>query len=707
MTIVAAIILLFAASCNTNDESKNKEDMSKNPLLVEFDTPFGVPPFDKIKNKHFLPAFKEAMAQHNQEIEEIIKNPDAPNFKNTVEALDFSGELLNNVEMIFDGIKEPHTNDSLNAISKEISPLLSKHRDEIYLNQDLFKRVKEVYDNRDKENLSGEEAMLLDKTYKGFVRNGANLPEEKRNRLKEINKKLSALSIEFGDNVLSETNDFKLVIDKEEDLDGLPENVIHTAQETAESKGEKGKWVFTLAKPSMIPFLTYAKNRSLREKIYKAYINRANNDNANDNKNVIKEIINLRIEKAKLLGYENYAAYIIEKNMAATPENVFQLLNETWEATLPVVKKEAEELQKMIDKEGGKFKLASWDWWYYSEKLRKEKYSLDEEALRPYFTLENTYKGVFLMAQKLFGITFTPLKDFPVYHPEVTAYEVKEADGTHLAIYYVDSYPRDSKRSGAWMTSFRKQSRIKGKDISPVIINVTNVSRPAGNKPALLSVDEVETVFHEFGHALHGMLSNCKYFSLSGTSVPRDFVEFPSQVIENWAFEPELLKQYAFHYETGEVIPDSLIQKLKNSSKFNNGFATAEYTAAALLDMNWHTLKEPVADLDVNQFENKILSGVGLIPEVISRYRTTYFQHIFSGGYAAGYYVYQWSQVLDADAFEAFKETSLFDKETAKKYRENILAKGNTDDPMNLYKAFRGREPKADAFLKRLGFTNK
>ena len=655
-------------------------------------------------NKHYMPAFKEAMKVHKEEIDVIVNNKEEATFENTIAAIDYSGDLLNQVSSVFFPIKSADTNDSITAIAKEVSPLLSKHRDDIALNEGLFQRVNSVYDKKDEIDLNTEQSMLLKKIYERFVRGGANLPEEKKARFREINEKLSMLSLQFGDNILNENNSFELIIENEEDLSGLPESSIIGGKESAEAKGYEGKWLFSLHKPSLIPFITYADKRELREKIYKGYINRGDNNNEFDNKKIVKEIANLRVEKANLLGYESHADFILENNMAETPDKVFELLNQIWEAALPTVKKEAEEIQAMIDKEGNDFKLESWDWWYYSEKIRKEKYDLDEEALRPYFQIENVREGMFLLAKNLYGITFEPIKDFPVYHEDALAYEVKEADGSHIGIFYVDPFPRESKRGGAWMTSFRKQSRIKGNDISPVIMNVTNFSKPTGDKPALLSFEEVTTMFHEFGHGLHGLLSNCTYTNLSGTSVPRDFVELPSQIMENWASEPEMLKLYAKHYETGEVIPDELIEKIQKSSHFNQGFITAEYTAAAILDMHWHTMTEVDENLDVNAFETKVLNEIGLIPEVISRYRSTYFAHIFSGGYSSGYYVYLWAAVLDADAFEAFKETSLFDKETATSLRENIISRGSTDEAMNLYRAFRGKDPSMDPLLKRRGF---
>ncbi len=696
--------LLILGACNQNNEKKT--DMN-NPLLVEkFDTPFQVPPFSKIKNKHYLPAFKEAMKIQKEEIDAIVNNPDEPTFENTLVALDNSGELLNRVSNIFFNLKSADTNDSINQIAKEVSPLLSQHRDDIALNEGLFKRVKTVYDKQESLNLNTEQKMLLKKVYENFVRGGANLTGEQKERFREINKKLSMLTLKFGENLLNENNAFELVIDNEKDLAGLPEAVVSGAKETAEAKGYKDKWVFTLQKPSLIPFLTYSKKRDLREKIYKAYVNRGDNNNENDNKDIIKQIVNLRVERANMLGFKTHADFILDKNMAKKPENVFELMNKVWEPAIKTAKQEAADIQEMINKEGDNFKLEPWDWWYYSEKIRKERYDLDEEALRPYFKLENVRNGMFLLANKLYGITFTELKDVPVYHKDALVFEVKDADGSHIGIYYADYFPRESKKGGAWMTSFTKQSRIKGKDVKPIIMNVTNFSKPTGDKPALLSFEEVETMFHEFGHALHGLLSDCTYNTLSGTSVARDFVELPSQIMENWASEPEMLKFYAKHYETGEVIPDELIQKIQNSRQFNQGFITVEYTAAAFLDMYWHTLTEKNDSTDVNKFEKEVAEKIGLIPEIEFRYRSTNFAHIFSGGYSSGYYGYQWAAVLDADAFQAFKETGdIFNKDVATSFRNNILARGGTDDPMDLYVKFRGRKPTPDALLKRLGFS--
>jgi len=674
----------------------------ENPFFSEFDTPFHVPPFDKIKEEHYLPAFIEGIEQHNKEIEAIANNPEPPTFENTIEALEKSGALLRRVSNVFDVLNASMTNERMQEIAKKVAPLRSKHWDDIYLNEKLFKRIKTLYEQRDKLNLTREQRTLLEKYYKDFVKGGANLDKEKKARLREINQELSLLTLKFGENILKENNRFELIIEKKEDLEGLPQSVIDAAAETAKERGYKGKWVFTLHKPSMIPFLTYSAKRELREKIFKAYINRGNHNDKLDNKKILLKIVALRLERAKLLGYKTHAHYVLEDNMAKTPENVYKLLDKVWKPALERAKKEAEELQKMIYKEGKNFKLQPWDWWYYAEKLKKEKYDFDDSVLRPYFKLENVLKGAFYVANKLYGLQFIERDDIPKYHPDVRVFEVKDADGSHIGILYTDYYPRASKRGGAWMNSFRKQSRIGGKEIRPVVTNNGNFSKPVGDKPSLLSVEEVLTLFHEFGHALHGLLSNCTYPTLSGTSVPRDFVELPSQIMENWALEPEVLKVYAKHYKTGEVIPQELIDKLKKAKLFNQGFATVEYLAAAYLDMDWHTLTE-VKDIDPLKFEEESMKRIGLIPEIVVRYRSPYFLHIFSGGYSAGYYSYIWAEVLDADAFEAFKEKGLFDKETAQSFRKNILEKGGTEDPMVLYKRFRGAEPKVEPLLKRRG----
>ncbi len=690
-------LLLFIAgllcSCLKQEE---------NPFFSEFDTPFQVPPFDKIQEEHYLPAFKEGMEQQNMEIEAIVNNPETPTFENTIEAIESTGSLLRKGGSVFGVLNGSMTNDNMQNIAREIAPLRSKHRDNIRLNEKLFQKIKAVYEQKDKLDLKTEQNTLLVKYYKDFVRSGANLDEEKKTRLKEINQEISILTVKFGENVLKENNRFEMVIDKKEDLAGLPQAVITGAAEAAKEREYEGKWVFTIHKPSMIPFLQYSENRALREKIFKAYINKGNNNDELDNKDNLAKIATLRVERANLLGYKTHADYVLENNMAKKPENVYKFLEQLWKPALKMAKKEAKELQEMISKEGHDFKLQPWDWWYYSGKLKKAKYALDEEMLRPYFKLENARDGAFSVAGKLYGIQFIEREDIPKYHEDARVFEVKEADGSHIGILYTDYFPRASKRGGAWMNSFRKQSRLHGKEIYPVITNNGNFSKPTGGKPALISSEEVLTLFHEFGHGLHGLLSDCTYNRLSGTSVSRDFVEVQSQIMENWAFEPEVLKMYAKHYETGEVIPQELIDKLKKASHFNQGFVTVEYLAASFLDMDWHTLAE-AKELDADEFEEASLNKIGLIPEIIVRYKSPYFGHIFSGGYASGYYSYIWAEVLDADAFQAFKETSLFDQKTAQSFRENILERGGTEDPMVLYKRFRGAEPKVEPLLKKRG----
>jgi peptidyl-dipeptidase Dcp len=580
--------------------------------------------------------------------------------------------------------------------------MMSAHRNWIGLNQDLFGKIKSVYDNRESFDLDAEQLRLVEKYYRDFERNGAALPEEKREELKKINEELSMLSLEFGENLLAETNDFKLVIDNKEDLVGLPEGLIFAAADAAKQNGMEGKWVFTLHKPSWIPFITYSPKRELREKLYKAMYHRGDNDNENDNKETIAKIVKLRDKRAKLLGYTNYAEYVIDNNMAKTPETVIDFLHKVWTPALEVAKAERDEMQKMIDAEGGNFKLQSWDWWYYAEKLRKQKFDLDEEEIKPYLSLDNVREGIFMVANKLYGLTFEERTDIPVYHEEVKAYEVKEADGSHLSILYIDSYPRPGKRGGAWCGAMRSGAYENGEKIYPVVYIVTNFTRPTGDKPALLTWDETNTFFHEFGHALHNFFADGHYRRTS-RDVPRDYVELPSQIMEHWAAYPEVIKEYAKHYETGEPMPDELIKKIENSGHFNQGFATVEYVAASLLDLDYHTTTD-VDNLDVNKFEEEAMNKIGLIDEIIPRYRSTYFSHIFSGGYSAGYYVYMWAEQLDCDAFNAFKESGdIYNQELAAKFRKYCLSENGMGDGMEQYLKFRGQEPTIDALLENRG----
>lgn len=696
--IVLSIAGALLASCGTGDKPSD----SMNPFFEAYNTPFEVPPFDKIKNEHFAPALREGMRLHQEEIDAIVNNPEEATFSNTIEAMEKSGELLARVSIVFSNLNSANTNDELQAIAREMAPELSKHSDNINLNEKLFHRVKHVWENKDSFGLNAEQHKLLEKSYKSFVRNGANLNESDKEKLREINSRLSVLSLQFGQNVLAETNAFKLIIDNEADLAGLPQELRDVAFQDAETAGEEDKWLFTLQNPSVMPFLQYAENRELRKQIWEAYKNRGDQANDKNNNEILIEMANLRLQKANLLGYANHADYVLEESMAKNVDNVYKLLNQLWEPALAKAKQERDEMQAMIAAEGKDFKLEPWDWRYYEEKLRKQKFDLDEQEVKPYFALDKVQEGVFMVVNKLFGLTFAEIKNIPSYHPEAKAYEVKEADGTHVGVLYMDFHPRASKRGGAWMTSYRPQNTVNGERKAPVISIVCNFSKPTGNAPALLTFDEVTTFFHEFGHALHGLLSNVQYKSLAGTAVPRDFVELPSQIMENWATEPEVLKQYAIHYQTGEVIPDALIEKLKNSGTFGQGFGTTEYLAASLLDLDYHSQTSPI-QMDAKTFENVSMEKIGLIGEIIPRYRSTYFQHIFSGGYSSGYYSYIWSGVLDTDAFQAFKETQLFNQEKALSFRKEILERGGTDEPMSMYVNFRGSEPKIDALLKKRG----
>jgi peptidyl-dipeptidase Dcp len=679
---------------------KNKMN---NPFFQEWKTPFGTPPFSEIKNEHFMPAYEEGMKQQVAEVEEIINNKEKPTFKNTIEAFEKSGKLFTKVNNVFNALNGANTNDTIQAIAQKTAPMISKHFDEIYLNEKFFDRVKTIYQEKDKLNLTTEQKVVLEHYYKDFVRGGANLNNEAKEKFKKINEQLSLLGVKFGENILKETNAVGLVIDNKEDLAGLPEGVIQGAAETAKGKGLEGKWAFTLQRPSWTPFLQYSPKRNLREKLFKAYLTRGNNNNEFDTKKILTQMASLRVEKAALLGYKTYADFKLEINMSKNPENVYKFLNDLWKPALNKAREEVADMQKIIDTEGGNFKLQPWDWRYYSEKVRNEKYALDGEMLRPYFKLENVIKGAFGVATKLYGLKFIERKDITVYHPDVKIFEVQEANGKHLGILYTDYFPRDSKRSGAWMSEFTSQSNMEGKYISPVIYNVGNFTKPTKDKPALLSFDDVNTLFHEFGHALHYLIASSVY--PSGKRVPVDFVELPSQVMENWASDPVVLKMYAKHYKTGKPIPEALIKKIVNAGHFNQGFETVEYLAASFLDMDWHSISD-TNERDVLQFEKESLSKHALMPEIESRYQSTNFQHIFADdGYAAGYYGYVWAAVLDADAFAAFKEKNdVFDKTTAKAFR-NLLQKAGSDDPMVLYKQFRGREPKIDALLKKRGLN--
>lgn len=696
LLVLSSILLIGCGKKDANDQ------LADNPFLQEWNTPFNVPPFDKIDTSDYIPAFEEGMRQQNAEIDSIINNSEEPTFENTILAMENSGQLLNKVSAVFFNLAECMNNPAMEAIAEEIYPKLSAHEDNISLNPKLFERVKTVYDKRNTRKYTPEEYRLLEETYKGFVRGGANVPAEQQARFKAINEQLSLLTLKFGNNVLKATNDYKLVVDNVAKLEGMPEDQIAAALEAGNAdEATKGKYVFTIHLPSMEPFLMNCKDRELRHELWTAYSTRCTSGET-DNTKIIDTILNLRLERAQILGFETHAAYTLDDCMAKTPEKVFELLMQVWNPAIAKAKEEAAEYQKMIKKEGNDFKLEPWDWRYYSEQLRKEKYDLNDDIIRPYLSLDNVREGVFTVANKLYGITFKENKNLPVYHPDVVAYEVQENNKT-IAILYMDFFPRESKRSGAWMTNFREQYIDEnGENVIPVVSLVFNFTKPTGDKPSLLNFDETETFFHEFGHGLHSIFSKCRFRSLSGTNVSRDFVELPSQIMENWASQPEVLRMYAKHYKTGEVIPEELIKKIEAAGTYGQGFINTELIAASWLDMYMHNLPTHV-NIQLPEFEDQALAKIGLIPEIISRYRAPYFQHIFSGGYSAGYYSYTWAAVLDSDAFEAFKEKGLFDQETAKAFRTNVLEKGNTADPMKLYVAFRGQEPSIEPLLKNRG----
>jgi peptidyl-dipeptidase Dcp len=710
LTLLMFGILILMTACENN----TSKEMNNNPFFSEWTTPYGVPPFDKIKEDHYLPAFEIAIENQNKEIEAIVTNTEAPTFENTIAALDKSGSDLHKVSGVFFNLTEANTNERISEIEGEIAPKLANHKDNIMLNAELFNKVKQVYDQQKDLNieieigndktLSQEQKALLDFTYQEFVRGGSELNDEDQAKLRKVNEKLASLYPEFGNILQKESNSYYMLIEDENELAGLPKSVKDAAAEVAAQKGHEGAWAFTLDKPSWIPFLQYADNRDRREELYTAWMNRGKSEAFNTTP-VINEILVLRDKKAKLLGYSNFAEYAISKNMAKTPANVYSLLMGLWEPALEKSKKEAKDLQNMMNMEGVDGALQSYDWWYYTEKLRKEKYDLDENELRPYFSLEQVKKGAFELSERLYGIKFIKRTDIPVYHEDVETYEITEADGTHIGIFYVDYFPRASKRGGAWMEAYRKQSGSGDNMVTPIIVNVGNFTKPTADAPSLLSIDEVQTLFHELGHGLHGFLSNVEYQTISGTSVKRDFVELPSQIMENWAMEPELLKLYAYHYKTGELIPQELVEKIQKSSKFNQGFITTEYLAASLLDMDYHTAKN-VDEIDIETFENESMEKLGLIDAIIPRYRSNYFNHSFGGeGYAAGYYVYIWAAVLDSDAYEAFVEQGIFNRELGQSFRDNVISRGGSDDPMALFVEFRGAEPSLEPLLNKRGLN--
>jgi peptidyl-dipeptidase Dcp len=698
------ILIIVVMSVISSCKQKEKEEKPSNPFFSEYNTLFGVPPFDLIDTSHYIPAFEAGIAEEKAEIDAIVNNTEEPTFENTILPFDKSGKLLKKVGRVFYNLNGANTNDALQAIARKISPLTTQHSDDIMLNDKLFQKIKTVYENRNSGKLNDQQIRLVEKIYQDFERNGANLSDDDKEKLRALNQKLSENQLKFRENLLAETNkNFKLIIEEEKDLAGLPQGSVDAAAETAKEEGMEGKWVFTLQKPSLIPFLQYADNRDLREKIYRGYYMRGNNNDMYDNKEIIFNIANLRSEKAKLLSYDTYADFIIDKNMAKTPEKVYEFLDQVMEPALEAAISDRDEMQKIIDAEGGDFKLESWDWWYYAEKLKKQKFDLDESEIKPYFVLENVRDGMFWVANNLYGINFTKLEGMPVYHPDVEVYEATEADGSHIGILYLDYFPRPGKRFGAWCSSFRPQSYEDGKKIYPVATIVTNFTKPSGDKPALLTWDEVNTLFHEFGHSLHGLFTDGKYNRTAG-NIPRDMVELPSQIMEHWTAEPAVINYYAKHYETGEVMPQELIDKIQKSLVFNSGFNTVEYIAASVLDLDWHSLEEPT-ETDVLTFEKESMNRIHLIKEIIPRYRSTYFAHII-GGYAAGYYVYLWAEVLDSDAFEAYKESGdIFNKDIAAAFRKNILAEGGSDEGMIQYRKFRGKDPSIEGLLKKRGFA--
>lgn len=671
-----------------------------NPLLQEFKNEFGIPPFDLIKEEHYIPAFDKAIAEHEKEIELIVSNKEFPDFENTINALENSGELLSKVSRVFYNLLSAHSNDNLNKIASEISPRLSRHNDSIYLNQDLFIKIKKVYE--DKGLLNAEQQRLIQIIFDNFKLRGSLLDDKKREVLKSINEKLSSLSLKFNQNTLKETNNFKLIISDPADLEGLPEDLVELGKKQAEAEQIKDSWLFKASRENLYPFLTFSNKRSLREKIYKGYISRGKNKNSENNENLIKEMYSLRKQKANLLGFDCHADLALQNSMAETTSNVSDLLNQVWKPAKERADEEIAEMQKLIQKEGNNFKLEAWDWWFYSEKVRKEKYDFSEEDMKPFLSLENIRTAAFTTAERLFDIKFIKLSEFPKYHEEVEAYKVIDSDNNIVGIFLTDYFARPSKQGGAWMTSYRDQSKNNGIKY-PIIINVCNFPKPTKNKPSLLNFEHAITLFHEFGHALHGLLSDVTYPSLSGTSVPRDYVEFPSQMMENWIRNPEVLNEFAQHFETGEKIPEDLMNKYLNCQKFNQGFATTEYLAASFLDLAWHTSDKDVTD--IGSFEEELFNSINKPKEIDSRYGSTYFNHIFSGGYSSSYYSYMWSEVLDSSAFEVFEKNGIYDKSSGQKLKEYVYSSGNSKDLMEQFIRFNGKEPDPKRLLEKRGLV--
>jgi len=694
--------MILSACADNGGPAASTISGHENPLLADWHTEFNVPPFDLIQSSDYLPAFREAMEMETAEVAAIVDNPEPPTFENTIEALEMSGKMLTRVGRVFGAVNGANTNDTLQETARTLAPERAAHSTDIILNADLFARVEAVWDQRDELDLNPEQEKLLEETHKGFVRAGADLTGEAKARMREINSELAELTTAFGENVLAETNAYELHVSDTVDLGNLPRNLVALAAEEARTRGHDSGWSFTLQRPSINPFLESSPNRELRRDIFMGYAMRGDNDNANDNKEILARIAALRAEAAELRGYATHADYIISDNMAETPERVMDFLMQVWEPALEVAKRERDDMQALMNEEGVEGELEAWDWRHYTEKVRKARFDLDPQELLPYFEVGAVRDGVFMVANRLYGITFHERNDLPKWHPDQQVFEVREADGSHLGVLYMDFFARPSKRGGAWMNSLSKQGRL-GEETYPIVTTNFNFAAPSGGGPALITFDNALTLAHECGHALHGLLSDVTYESLGGTSVARDFVEFGSQIMENWMGEPEVLRMYAKHYETGEVLPDEYIEKLQASGTFNQGFATVEYVAASLLDMAWHTLTEPV-EYDARAFEAAEMNQIGLIKQIIPRYRSTYFTHIFSGGYSAGYYVYLWAEVLDKDAFQAFKETGdLFDPETGQRLRDEILSRGGTRPGMELFVNFRGREPGIEALLEARG----
>ncbi|MFC1660378.1 M3 family metallopeptidase [Gemmatimonadota bacterium] len=708
--IEATGLLLFLSiaitGCGTERTTQTASVISghENPLLAEWHTDFGVPPFDLIENDHYLPAFREAMAQHKADIDAIVGNTEPPTFENTIEALERAGSMYTRVGRVFGAVEGAHTNDVLQEVARTLAPERAAHSDDINLNADLWARVKAVFDQRETLGLTPEQDKLLEETHKDFVRRGAALEEADKARVREINGELAELGQRFGDNVLAETNAYELHVTDSTDLGNLPGNLVALAAEEAVNRGHDSGWSFTLQRPSINPFLESSPNRELRRDIFMGYAMRGDNDNEHDNKQILSRMAALRAEKARIMGYPTHAHFVISDNMAETPDRVLNFLEEVWRPALEVAKQERADMQAVMNGEGVEGKLEGWDWRHYTEKVRKARFDLDQEALLPYFEVNAVREGVFTVANRLYGLTFHQRKDLPRWHPDQQVFEVREADGSHLGVLYMDFFARPSKRGGAWMNSLQKQGRL-GQELSPIVTTNFNFPAPAGGGPSLITSIDALTLAHECGHALHGLLSDVTYESLGGTSVPRDFVEFGSQIMENWMGEPEVLRMYAKHYETGEVLPDELVEKLQASSTFNQGFITVEFIAAAFLDLAWHTLTVP-AEHDARAFERAEMDRIDLIEEIIPRYRSPYYSHIFDGGYSAGYYAYLWAEVLDKDAFQAFVEAGdLFDPATATALRDEILSRGGTRPGMELYVNFRGREPSIQALLEARGLT--